>query len=90
MFTQENLKLRMQNCNYTTVSLIYLQKIHRRLENYVPECQQQLVGVWVTPPHPSLFFCVFYVFYNVRIYSNNQEKIKNKVREESEPVEVHS
>lgn len=41
-------------------------------------------------PHPSLFFCVFYVFYNVRIYSNNQEKTKNKVREESEPVEVHS
>ena len=37
-------------------------------------------------PSPIFYFCVFYIFSNVHIYFNNQEKIKNeKVKEESEP-----
>ena len=37
-------------------------------------------------PSAKFYFCVFYVFSNVHIYFNNQEKIKNKkAKEESEP-----
>lgn len=45
-------------------------------------------GLWVIFffPSPIFYFRVFYIFSNVHIYFNYQEKIKNeKVKEESEP-----